>query len=251
MMKLRTKTFWPLLLCILFSPFIQGQPVSHDSLSPETAPPYVEALQQYHGYLSPETALFRGPEYVAYDRLLKSGQPYYGENKKRPGTVYYHGIYYAPVDLLYDIVSDQVILSDSYNVFKIALIGEYIDSFTIQDHFFLRLRDSLNHTAPRNGFYERLYNGHIILLKKEKKTILEDLYSSNVVQRYIEGTDSSYYLKIGNDYHSVSTSKSLFNTLKDKKKELKKFIRSNQLSMRKDRENTLIKVTAWYDSQAH
>jgi hypothetical protein len=49
----------------------------------------------------------------------------------------------------------------------------------------------------------------------------------------------------------VNNNRSLFNILKDKKKDLKKFIRSQQLSMRKDRENTLIKVTAWYDSLPH
>ena len=148
-------------------------------------------------------------------------------------------------------MTSQVIMNDFYNVFKIALITQLVDSFSIENHFFIHLRDSLNPTAPRNGFYERLYNGHIELLKKEKKEIQEDLNSSSVVLRFIHGADSSFYLKIGNVYHPVNNNKSLSNVLKDRKKDLRKFIRSQQLSMRKDRENTLIKVTAWYDSLPH
>jgi hypothetical protein len=165
--------------------------------------------------------------------------------------VAYDKIIYNDVYLYYDLVTGQVVMGDFYNVFKIALIGPLVDSFSIEDHFFIHLRDSLNPSQPRNGFYERLYNGHIQLLKKEKKEIQEDLYSSNVVQRFIHGADSSYYLKIGNVYHPVNNSRSLQNVLKDRKKDLKRFIRTRQLSMRKNRENTLIKVTAWYDSLPH
>jgi hypothetical protein len=35
--------------------------------------------------------------------------------------------------------------------------------------------------------------------------------------------------------------------MKDKSKELRKFIRKSGLSVRKDKENTLLKAAAWYD----
>jgi hypothetical protein len=56
---------------------------------------------------------------------------------------------------------------------------------------------------------------------------------------------------MGKVYHTVNNNKSLLYVLKDRKKEVRKFIRTNHLSMRRDRENTLIKVTAWYDNPAH
>jgi len=201
--------------------------------------------------MTPETHLFRGSEYVTYAQVLKAGYPYFGENSKRKGMVAYNKIRYNDVYLYYDLVTGQVVMNDFYNVFKIALYSPLVDSFSIENHFFIHLRDSLNPTAPRNGFYERLYNGHIQLLKKEKKDIQEDLYSSNVAQRFIQGADSAYYLKIGDVYHPVNNNRSLRNVLKDHKKELKKFIRTQQLSLRKQREITLIKVTAWYDSLTH
>jgi hypothetical protein len=251
-MKLRTKAFWLILLiCIhLFLPG-RAQTLAGDTLI-QTA--YDSAVSQYHAYMVPETHLFRGNEYAAYAQQLKEGYPYFGENSKRKGMVAYDKIIYNDVYLYYDLVTGDVVINDFFNVFKIALYTPLLDSFSIEDHFFIHLRDSLNPTAPRNGFYERLYNGYngrIQLLKKEKKEIQEDLYSSNVAQRFIRGADSAYYLRIGEVYHPVNNNRSLQNVLKDHRKELKKFIRTRQLSMRRNREITLIKVTAWYDSLTH
>jgi hypothetical protein len=249
-MKLKTKAFWLfLLVCPLVTLHLRAQPPAVAAArTDDTQTAYDSALSQYHTYMVPETHLYRGVEYVAYVQLLKEGYPYFGENSRRKGTVFYDGILYKDVYLYYDLVTGQVVINDLYNVFKIALITPLIDSFSIENHFFIHLRDSLNPSQPRNGFYEVLYNGHIQLLKKEKKQIEEDLYSSEHALKFIHGADSSYYLKIGNVYHPVNNSKSLMATLKDKKKEAKKYIRTQQLSMRKDRENTLIKVIAWYDS---
>jgi hypothetical protein len=247
-MKLKTKAFWlSLLLCHLFT--LRPRAQSTDSLVVQTA--YDSALSQYHAYMTPENHLYRGPEYVTYVQLLREGYPYFGENSRRKGTVTYDHIFYKDVYLYYDLVTGEVVMNDIYNVFKIALVSNLVESFSIENHYFINLKDSLNHTAPRNGFYEVLYKGHIELLKKEKKTIEEDLYSSDHVQKFIHGADSSYYLRIGDVYHPVNNNKSLMNVLKDRKKDAKKFIRTQQLSMRKDRENTLIKVIAWYDSLPH
>lgn len=248
-MNLRTKAFWLIqLVCAHLFLTGQAQPLAGD---PQVQTAYDSAIGVYHNFMTPETHLFRGTEYVAYAQQLKEGYPYFGENSARKGMVAYDKIIYRGVYLYYDLVTGQLVMNDYYNVFKIGLYDPLVDSFSIENHFFVNLRDSLNPTAPHNGFYERLYNGHIQLLKKEKKEIQEDLYSSNVVQRFIQGADSSYYLKTGNVYHPVNNGRSLQNVFKDRRKELKKFIRTQHLSMRKDRENTLIKATAWYDSLTH
>lgn len=248
-MNVITKTIRPFLACCLLAPTVHGQ-----SPAPQD-PAFDTAVGFYHAYLTPETHLYRGPEYVAYVQLLKSGYPYFGENSRRKGTVFYDGVGYKNVYLYYDLVTGQVVINDVYNVFKIALINELIDSFSIEDHFFIHLRDSLNPTAPRNGYYELLYTGRnrsgLQLLKKEKKVIQEDLTQGEHAVRFIDGADSSYYLKIGNTYHPVNNKRSLANTLKDKSKDLRKFLRTQKLSMRKEKEITLLKVAAWYDSLTH
>jgi hypothetical protein len=240
-----------LLLCHLFSWSTRAQTAVIDSLPhlpSDVIPAYDTALNWYHAYLTPETGLYRGAEYASYDLRLREGNPYFIDKKRHPGTVFYDSVQYAHVLLLYDEVKDLVILYDVFNLFKINLYSELLDRFTIGDHQFIRLRDSLNPTQPHNGFYEVLYKGRISLLKKEKKIIQEDLYAGNQVEYYISGADTSYYLKKANDYYPVKNTRSLLRALKDRGKEVKKFIRSNGLSLRKDRENTLLKVSAWYDN---
>jgi hypothetical protein len=243
-----------LLLTILFCHCLQAQPAAARDTSLTGSlddSGYVKALSLYHSYLTPESGLYKGNEYADYAHLLRDGHPFYGESRPKPGSVSYHGILYKNIPILYDLVYDQVIIGDYYNIFKIILTGQLIDRFTIEDHSFIRLTDSVTPGLPKVGFYEELYAGRITLLKKETKLVQEDLNNGDRAQRFIEGTDSSYFLRIGNVYYPVNHNKSLLAALKDKKKEARRFIRSNNLSMRKDRENTLIKVAAWYDSSPH
>ena len=240
-----------LLFCLIVPGSVWAQPTgTPDSLPPGIAPAYDTALSIYHAYLAPETGLYRGIEYASYDVHLREGHPYFGERRRRPGTVVYDSVLYDHVQLLYDEVKDIVIVYDVPNIFKVNLFPELIGRFTIEDHRFVRLSDSLNPTQPRNGFYEVLYQGRITLLKKEKKTVQEDLNSSTVAEYYIEGADTSYYLKKGNVYYPVHNTKTLLRAMKDRSREVKQFIRSNGLSLRRDRENTLLKVSAWYDTSS-
>jgi hypothetical protein len=252
MMSLSTKSFctsFYLLLYNLLIPSVHAQTIAKDSLIVDSA--YAYALHQYHTYLDPEPALYRGGQYVDYDYQLESGHPYFGEHSMRKGTVWYNGIFYENLLLLHDLVKDLIVTNDPVNTYKIVLISDLVDRFTIEDNVFIRLRDSLNPSAPRNGFYEQLYKGRISLLKKEKKSVEDDLSSQEKgVQHYISST-VSYYLKKGAVYYSVNNKSSLLYALKDRNKEIRKFIRKNSLNIRKDKENTLLKVVAWYDGDNH
>jgi hypothetical protein len=230
-----------------------AQPAGTDSLAGLSATnrrAYDTALSVYHSYLTPETGLYRGSEYATYDFHLREGNPYFGDKRRRPGTIVYDSVLYNHVLLLYDEVKDLVVVYDVSNLFKIILYPELIDRFTIEGHGFIRLTDSLNPTQPHNGFYEVLYQGGITVLKKEKKVIQEDLSSGTSAQYYIQGADTSYYLKKNNVYYPVKNNKSLLHALKDRSQDVKRFIRSNGLSVRRDRENTLLKVSAWYDTSS-
>jgi len=234
-----------LLICIVLCLKIQAQSEARDTSISSRA--YGLALRQYHDYLDPEPNLYRGGQYAEYGFLLKDGHPFFGEDRLRKGTVVYNGILYENVALLYDEVQDQPVTPDPLKVFKIALIPFQVDRFTIEDHSFIRLSDSLNRSQPANGFYEQLYKGHISLLKRERKSIQEDVSNpADGVRRFIEA-HVSYYIKRGNEYYSVNNKGSLLYALKDKSRETRKFMRQNHLNVRKDKENTLVKVVAWYD----
>lgn len=210
---------------------------------------YNNAVDQYHAYLKPEPGLYRGKRYIEYSYQLSEGHPFFGDGKMHKGTLLYNGILYEDLMLWYDMVKDLAVITSPYGAYKVFLINTQLESFTIGEHTFVRLSDSLNPTAPRNGFYEQLYKGQISLLKKNRKFIREDLQLSGV-RGYIDST-VSYYIKKGNSYYSVGNRRSLLRALKDRSKDASKFIRQNKLSIRRDLENSLIKVSAWYDAQIH
>jgi hypothetical protein len=228
-----------LLLYNLLTMRLQAQSIDTDSLV--TAAAYTSAVQQYHSFIAPEPGLYRGRQYVVYAYRIRDGHPYFDEGRVVKGAVLYDGILYNDVPLLYDLVKGLLITNDPFKFYKVALFNGQIDSFTLEDHIFIRQKDSLSPSLPRVGFYEQLYKGRIMLLKKEKKTIQQNMDLS----QYIEHT-TSYYIKKGETWYPVNNKRSLLYALKDRSREVKKFLRKNGLKMRKEKENTLIKVSAWY-----
>ena len=61
---------------------------------------YPVALRDYHLYVAPETGLYRGNQYADYDFTIQQGQPFFGPDSIRTGSVWYSGVYYAHVHLL-------------------------------------------------------------------------------------------------------------------------------------------------------
>jgi hypothetical protein len=177
---------------------------------------------------------------------LKDGHPYFDQNEMQQGTIVYNGILYKDVALILDLVKETLVTNDTRKIYKIALIGEEIDSFTIQDHIFIHYKDSIN--APfRPGFYERLHNGPLTILKKEKKTIRPEI-EFQVLNKYVDYS-VSYYLKKNNTWHPVNSEKSLLRAFGPDASALKKFLRNNKLKFKQDKDNTLLRSAAWYESQ--
>jgi hypothetical protein len=205
------------------------------------------AIQQYHSYLTPEPGLYKGSQYVVFPFPFKEGHPYFDQDHMQTGSVLYNGILYKNVPLIYDLVRGLLVTFDVSKTFKISFINQQVDSFTIQNHLFVHLKDSLNPALPRHGFYEVLYNGRTTLLKKEKKSIREDL-SFSTINRYVDANPTAYYLKKDSTWYTIYNRKGLFRAFRDKSQELKKFLRSNKIRFKDDKDNTLIKSAAWYDS---
>ena len=55
-----------------------------------------------------------------------------------------------------------------------------------------------------------------------------------------------YYLKLGNTYYEVRSSKALLNILHDKSSEIKAFMHQNKLNFKKEPEQTLQRVADYY-----
>jgi hypothetical protein len=249
-MRLPSTCTWTLLfVSVLTAARADAQSSLKDSVV--SAPAYTAAIHQYHTYVAPEVGLYRGNQYTDYDYTVQKGQPFFGPDMIREGTVWYNGVRYDHVAMLYDIVKTQLVIADPFKVYKISLWMDMLDSFSLDDHRLVRLRDTAAFSWLRNGYCEYLYRGHLQLLKRETKGLHENLVISSDNVRWFIDSATAYYIKKGGSYHAVSRKAELLTLFKDRRSELRKLMRRSRLKWHDDKEKLLLIAVAWYDGAAH
>src|SRR4051794_5907994 len=97
------------------------------------------ALRFYNATLSQQLHIYNGPEYHDYVHTFQQGQPYFMQDQWSKGTVSYDGNLYDDVSILYNIVTDNVVILANNNVSKIELIKDKVAAFSLLGHSFLHL----------------------------------------------------------------------------------------------------------------
>ena len=199
-------------------------------------------LKIYLSNIKEQSGLLNGRMNIPYLFHFESGSPFFESETFMNSDVIYDGVRYSDIPIIYDQVSAMIIMHAPHG--RLQLTSEKVARFTIEGHHFIRLeKDTLNKIAT--GFYEQLYEGGIIVLKKVEKLIREDL-QSGVVLRYINQKDS-YYLKDASGYHPVKKKGEILDVLHDHKQELQQFIKKNKLNFRKDMSNAIVQLASYYD----
>jgi hypothetical protein len=194
----------------------------------------------YYKYIGENAHLYNGSEHGPYDFRIK-GHPYYLSNVLAPGIVNYDGTLYQQVNIALDIVRDELTANRFNNNFRMRLASEKISYFSFLNHFFVRLvQDSSRQSSLPTGFYDRLYNGQVKLYAKRHKKIDESISPEEGDKLWFTENDS-YFIFLKDRYYPVKSKKELFDIFKDRKKDLKKFIRKNKLDFKEDPETTILK----------
>lgn len=234
-----------LFLLLAYASKLTAQTVSEDSLLYQRAIDNAVAL--YHKSIGNQSALYNGSQYVPYSfKFKEGGHPFFFKDVFTKGSIIYDNVLYPDIQLLYDEVGDFIILKDSFHYTK--LISQRIAGFSFLSNKFIRIeKDSLSRSLISTGFYNLLYAGKVLVLKKEVKTISEEAVSSSEgLLRSIQ-ISHYYYIKKNNEYFPIRSKKSLLAVFKDQKNEIQQYIKNNNLNFRKDRDNMLAKVSAFYD----
>jgi hypothetical protein len=207
------------------------------------------AIQLYHRFIGNESALYNGQQYMEYDNLIHVGHPYFQSREFVMASVMYDNILYENVPLKFDIIKKNLIVKSPVGEFSFVLFDDKIRYFEMSGHKFIRLvKDSANQKVINTGFYEQLYKGNSIgLLKKDTKKIQEDLNYYDGTRRSVVET-ADYYFRLNGMYHPVNTKSQALEVLKDKKTELKPYIRKNKLKFRANKEADMIKLVSYYDT---
>ncbi|HZY35836.1 MAG TPA: hypothetical protein VFE53_04265 [Mucilaginibacter sp.] len=232
------------MLCVVVITRTAAQAAS-DSSSQQNA--IQNTVSLFNSSVGKHAPLYDGIEYYFYDPIIKGNAYYADVNAFTPGAVNYSNMVYRGVPMLYDIYSDQVVIL-LYNHFtKITLIKDKVSSFDFLEHHFIRIDTAtfLNNLVIKPGYYDELYNGRTEVLVKHYKNI-QNTSSSQTNESYFN-YEKDYFVRKNNVYYSFSGQGALLAVLKDKKKELQKYIRENQIKYRKNPEEAMVKIASYYD----
>jgi hypothetical protein len=170
------------------------------------------------------------------------------------GTLFYDGILYHNVPMLYDLEKDNAVIlqhadksfSQEYrNILRMDLIRSRVLWFSLPDHDFVRLEADSNRKNMADGFYDRAYNGKIKVFIKREKRYVEEVKQTDLERRYDAFT--YYYIQKAGVYYSIKSKKAVLDVFKNRRKELKVFIRKNGLKFRKNQGPFITEVSSYYD----
>ena len=200
----------------------------------------------YHHSFGSQGALYNGRQYNEYRMKFKEGDPYFQSFIPAVGKVIYGGVLYDSVLMRYDEVKDELIIHDHLR--RIQLLKEKVTSFNLFNNDFINIeKNNLSNKLLSSGFYHLLYKGKICLLKKQVKSLREEISANIELLHFVQERDY-YYLKKEDEFFLIKSKGNLIALLEDKKKEVQLFIKTNNLNFKSDRQNMLTKTIAYYDS---
>ena len=217
-----------------------------DSLSAKQTTVYANIERDFYKKIGPQSRLYNGMQYDPAANI--KGNAYYKDiDTWTKGSVFYDGYLYTNVSMMYDIYYDELIILIYNNFMRISLISEKIDYFNLFDRHFIRIKkDPLNSNSLKTGFYDELYKGKIQVLAEKSKNLQNTTDNlGNIITYFSPSKD--YYLFKNDKYYTVNSQGAFLDVLKDHKKELKQFIKSNSINFKSDPEQAMASIAAYYD----
>ncbi len=191
------------------------------------------------------TNLLNGISFKEHFKTLASNNQYLISKQFKNGNLIYHSQPYFNIPLKYDVYSDEIILSsiDGNEYFAIQLAKNNIDSFTINNQYFINsneLNVKTNHTNNA-GFYEVVIANKIISLYKKHKKEKREKRNSEVAYTEFKHK-KEYILFYDKEIHEFSSKKSLLKLFPNLKKRINSFYINNKTFMKYDYNKFLIKL---------
>lgn len=205
-------------------------------------------IDLYSATFTEQLRVYSGKEYKDYVRPFKLGHPYFAAGQWSKGVINYDGETYRDVPLLYNLVTDEVIILSYDNLSKIALQKDRVRRFSLSNHNFLNIpKDSLFSASVSPGFYDVLAQGKATLLARRTKNI-QTAVTSEIEPRVY--SKDHYYIEIDRSFFPVTNKKLLLEPLKNRKNEVQQYMKQNKLRFKRDPEGTMITVINYYNQLA-
>lgn len=220
-----------------------AQPTLPDSAVLKQA--IANAQNTYKRKMQENLRLYNGYQYVN-SSLRAVNVPFWGSDSFTIGNIQYDNSYYEQVPMKYDLVNQNVVIVNAKDQSQISLVNEKISSFELTGHHFIMLRpEKINASEMEPGFYDCLYSGNTTVWARRTKKY--ELPQKAEEQNGNFKETAIYYIQVDNNFYPVSSKRDVLKALKNKSDAVNQFIKSNDLSFKKDLEQTLIKVVTYFD----
>jgi hypothetical protein len=97
---------------------------------PNDSAALARAVSLYHDHVGDEAAIYNGRAYQPHDGNLQGGDPYFNSPLSVIGSLTFDGLGYTGVPLLFDLVRNQLIITDPKGQL-LSLYNDKIQQFTI------------------------------------------------------------------------------------------------------------------------
>ena len=175
------------------------------------------------------------------------GNRFCGSSNWKDGSVLFNGILYSGLKINYDVLEDELILYDETSGAEkyIQLNKDLIEQFSYADEsntktFVYKEIDS----SKGKEIYEEVYKGEISFYIKHKKSVKKEIGTLYMGKLY---DDNTFYLYDAQQTRSFKNKKKILQIL-GYSKELKTFIRKENLIIHKNYPNDIVRLLVYHQS---
>lgn len=237
--------------CFLFFEFIISNPAlcqTNSSIDTLLISAINNLSQRYTTSVEYDGHLYNGKEYLSHDKYYLKGHQFFKSDEEQEGDVLYEGYLFKKIPLLYDVVLNQIVISEPNGSLQLKLDNNKVSYFKVHDHLFIRLEtDTLSNSPIQPGFYDLLVDNKTQVLAKRTKKVFEDPTPRGMEGEFVK--DDKFFIRRNNRYYPVSKKRTVLKVFTDYKKELQRYSRSQHLNFKKEnREASLIKLVQYYET---
>lgn len=211
-------------------------------------PAALTAVSVYQNAMLTQLPLYNGPEYnFANPHIL--GLPFFNENNDwHIGSVAYEGVTYQNVPLRYDIYKNEAVILHYNGVSPLYLIQDKVERFGWDNNNFINIKTGQAAAANLTpGYYRAIYTGPSKILGKYKvelQSVVGNIGSLTAGEfRHIK----RYNVWVDNAYVEFKTAKDLLSILKNKRKELRQYVKTNGINLKENPEEAMAILATEYD----
>ncbi|AHM61506.1 hypothetical protein D770_16260 [Flammeovirgaceae bacterium 311] len=239
-----TKHWFFVVLILLFFKLPAELNAQVKTIEADSLPALANAISFYKDMIYHDSYIYEGQEYTRSSDLT-AGHPYFEFPRWTKGNLNYKGRYYPQVDMLYDIVTDEVVVMHPQGALMISLPGSEISRFSLADHRFIRISaERAKGSILNEGFYEQPYKGESQVLIKRKKNF-QPLARMSVTGEFVQ--KDAYFIEKEGLFYRVTNKSSVLRLLRDQKKEVRRSLKEHNIKFRKNPELAIVKMVEYYD----